>query len=97
MQPPHLPLAEVKNRMMTDPCAMSRHGFLIIYNALVEPRPAAEIARHRGGTLQGKRVKPMPEQPAQCHSHDIPLMHEQMAQKGSLICSCMANNSSYTS
>jgi hypothetical protein len=30
--------------MRTDPRADWRHGFLIIYNALVEPRSAEEIA-----------------------------------------------------
>ena len=45
---PHLPLAEVKNRMRTDPRAVSRQRWLILYNALVEPRSAAEIARHCG-------------------------------------------------
>src|SRR5215469_18691302 len=44
----HVSLDEVKKRMRTDPRAMSRHGFLIIYNALVEPRAASEIARHCG-------------------------------------------------
>ena len=45
---PHLSLAEVKNRMRTDPRADWRHGFLIIYNALVEPRSAEEIAQRCG-------------------------------------------------
>lgn len=45
---PHLPLAEVKNRMRTDQRADWRQRWLIIYNALVEPRPAEEIARHCG-------------------------------------------------
>ncbi len=45
---PHLPLAEVKNRMRTDPRAFCRQRWLIIYNALVEPRNAEEIARHCG-------------------------------------------------
>ncbi len=45
---PHLPIAEVKNRMRTDPRAMARQRWLIIYDALVEPRSAAEIARHCG-------------------------------------------------
>jgi DNA-binding MarR family transcriptional regulator len=45
---PHLSLAEVKKRMRTDPRAMSRQRWLILYNALVEPRPAEEIARHCG-------------------------------------------------
>ena len=44
----HLSLDEVKKRMRTDPRAMSRQRWLIIYNALVEPRPAEEIARHCG-------------------------------------------------
>lgn len=44
----HLPLAEVKNRMRTDPRADQRQRWLIIYNALVEPRSAEEIARHCG-------------------------------------------------
>jgi len=33
---PHLPIAEVKNRMRTDPRADWRQRWLIIYNALVE-------------------------------------------------------------
>ncbi len=45
---PHLPLAEVKNRMRTNPRADWRQRWLIIYNALVEPRAASEIARHCG-------------------------------------------------
>ena len=44
----HFPLAEVKHRMRTDPRAMTRQRWLIIYNALVEPRKAEEIARHCG-------------------------------------------------
>jgi predicted DNA-binding transcriptional regulator len=45
---PHLSLAEVKNRMRTDLRADWRQRWLIIYNALVEPRRASEIARHCG-------------------------------------------------
>jgi DNA-binding MarR family transcriptional regulator len=44
----HLSLDEVKKRKRTDPRAMSRQRWLIIYNALVEPRAASEIARHCG-------------------------------------------------
>ena len=44
----HLSLAEVKQRMRTGPRSDRRQRWLIIYNALVEPRPAAEIARHGG-------------------------------------------------
>ena len=45
---PHLPIAEVKNRMRTDPHTFCRQRWLIIYNALIEPRKAEEIARHGG-------------------------------------------------
>jgi len=45
---PHLPIAEVKNRMRTDPHADRRQRWLIIYNASIEPRAASEIARHCG-------------------------------------------------
>ena len=44
----HLSVEEVKHRMRTDPSAMLRQRWLIIYNALVEPRKAEEIARHSG-------------------------------------------------
>jgi hypothetical protein len=43
MQPPHLSLAEVKHRMMTDQSAMVRQRWLIIYNALVEPVRLREL------------------------------------------------------
>jgi transposase len=45
---PHLPIAEVKQRMKMESRAMTRQRWLIIYNALVEPRRAEEIARHCG-------------------------------------------------
>ena len=41
-------MEEVKNRMRTDPCPLYRQRWLIIYNALAEPRKAEEIARHCG-------------------------------------------------
>jgi len=44
----HLPIAEVKHRMRAEPRADRRQRWLIIYNALVEPRTALEIARHCG-------------------------------------------------
>jgi transposase len=44
----HLPIEEVKNRLKTDPRPWCRQRWLIIYNALVEPRKAEEIARHCG-------------------------------------------------
>jgi transposase len=44
----HLTVEEVKNRMRTDPRPLSRQRWLIIYNALVAPRKAEEIAQHCG-------------------------------------------------
>jgi transposase len=44
----HLSMEEVKNRMRTDPRALYRQRWLIIYNALAQPRKAEEIARHCG-------------------------------------------------
>ena len=44
----HLSLEEVKKRMTTEPRPLYRQRWLIIYNALVEPRKAEEIARHCG-------------------------------------------------
>jgi transposase len=44
----HLPIEEVKHRLKTDPRPWCRQRWLIIYNALVEPRKAEEIARHCG-------------------------------------------------
>ena len=44
----HLTMEEVKKRMRTDPRSLYRQRWLIIYNALAEPRKAEEIARHCG-------------------------------------------------
>jgi transposase len=44
----HLPVEEVKRRMTSDPRPLYRQRWLIIYNALVEPGKAEEIARHCG-------------------------------------------------
>src|SRR3989440_9392519 len=44
----HLTVEEVKNRMRTDPRPLYRQRWLIIYNALVQPRKAEEISRHCG-------------------------------------------------
>src|SRR5438067_4013155 len=44
----HLTREEVKNRMRTASRPLYRQRWLIIYNALVEPRKAEEIARHCG-------------------------------------------------
>ena len=44
----HLSSEEVKQRLKTDPRPWCRQRWLIIYNALIEPRKAEEIARHCG-------------------------------------------------
>jgi transposase len=44
----HLTREEVKQRMTSDPRPLYRHRWLIISNALVEPRKAEDIARHCG-------------------------------------------------
>ena len=44
----HLSAAEVKRRLKHDPRPWCRERWLIIYNALVDPRPAEEIAKHCG-------------------------------------------------
>src|SRR5260370_40923262 len=44
----HLTREEVKKRMTTDPRPLYRQRWLIIYNALVEPGKAEDIARHCG-------------------------------------------------
>jgi transposase len=44
----HLTREEVKTRMTTDLRPLYRQRWLIIYNALVEPRKAEDIARHCG-------------------------------------------------
>ena len=45
---PHLSVEEVKNRLKNDPRPWCRQRWLIIYNALVDPQEAAEIAKHCG-------------------------------------------------
>ena len=44
----HLTAAEVKRRLKHDPRPWCRERWLIIYNALVDPRPAEQIATHCG-------------------------------------------------
>jgi hypothetical protein len=44
----HIPIEEVKARMNTDPRPWCRKRWMIIYNALVDPREASEIAKHTG-------------------------------------------------
>jgi transposase len=44
----HLSVEEVRERMRNDPHALYRERWLIIYNALVDPREAKDIARDTG-------------------------------------------------
>jgi transposase len=44
----HLSIEEVKVKMKEDPRSWCRQRWLIIYNALVDPREASEIAKHVG-------------------------------------------------
>jgi len=44
----HLSLEEVRKRMKHDPRPLYRQRWLIIYQALIYPRTAEEIARHCG-------------------------------------------------
>lgn len=44
----HVSIEEVKHRQKADPRPWCRQRWLIIYNALIEPRKAEEIARHCG-------------------------------------------------
>ena len=48
---PHLSVEEVKTRLQRDPHALYRQRWLIIYNALVDPREASEIAKHSGSSV----------------------------------------------
>lgn len=44
----HLSVEEVKEKIQTASDFRQQQKWLIIYNALVDPRPAREIARHTG-------------------------------------------------
>ena len=45
---PHFPVEEVKERMKREPRFWVRQRWWIIYNALIAPRKAEEIAKHTG-------------------------------------------------
>src|SRR5258706_10525073 len=47
----HLSVEEVKAKVKGDPRPFCRQRWLIIYNALVDPREASEIAKHTGTTV----------------------------------------------
>src|SRR2546421_9331742 len=48
---PHLSAEELKTRAKLDPRPWCRQRWLIIYNALVDPREAIDIAKHTGTTV----------------------------------------------
>lgn len=48
---PHLSAEEVKTRLQLDAHPLRRQRWLIIYNALVDPREASDIAKHTGTTV----------------------------------------------
>jgi transposase len=48
---PHLSAEELKTRVKLDPQPWRRQRWLIIYNALVDPREASDIAKHTGTTV----------------------------------------------
>ena len=48
---PHLSIEEVKKLVYQEPRPLYRQRWLIIYNALVDPREASEIAKHGGTTV----------------------------------------------
>src|SRR6266496_6145908 len=47
----HLTVEEVQAKLKLDPRPLYRQRWLIIYNTLVDPRTAAEIAKHSATTL----------------------------------------------
>ena len=47
----HLSAEEIKTRLQRDPRPWCRQRWLIIYNALIDPREATEIAKHTGTTI----------------------------------------------
>jgi transposase len=53
---PHLPVDAVKAKMVSAPNHTQRHHWLIVYQALVDPRPATSIALHTGVSVPTVRV-----------------------------------------
>lgn len=49
---PHLSEAEIKEKISTAKKFRQQQKWSIIYNALVDPRPAAAIAKHTGTTVR---------------------------------------------
>ena len=53
---PHLPIETVKVKMATAANPTQRRYWTIVYNALVDPRPAASMALHGGVSVPTVRV-----------------------------------------
>jgi transposase len=49
---PHLSEAALKEKIATAPSARIQQKWMIVYNAWVDPRPAAEIAQHTATSLR---------------------------------------------
>lgn len=49
---PHLTVDGVKDKIARAPTARCQQKWMIIYNALVDPRPAIEIAKHTATSLR---------------------------------------------
>lgn len=49
---PHLSAVEIQEKIRTAPNFRRQQKWLIVYNALVDPRTAAEIAKHTGTTIR---------------------------------------------
>lgn len=49
---PHLSAAEIQEKIRTAPNFRRQQKWLIVYNALVDPRTAAKIAKHTGTTIR---------------------------------------------
>ncbi|TMC17474.1 MAG: hypothetical protein E6J34_18615 [Chloroflexi bacterium] len=49
---PHLSVEEVSHRMKNDPRGCARQRWLIIYNALADPREASSITKHTGASVR---------------------------------------------
>lgn len=52
---PHLTEAEIKEKIATAPTARCQQKWMIIYNALIEPRTAIDIAKHTATSLRTVR------------------------------------------
>jgi hypothetical protein len=49
---PHLSEEELKDKIATASSARCQQKWMIVYNALIAPRPAAEIAKHTATSVR---------------------------------------------